>query len=358
MNSASETIVVGLSGGVDSSVSAALLKEQGHNVIGLFMKNWEETGADGHCPAEQDAKDAALVCEKLGIPFYAVNFSAEYQENVFKEFLAEYRQGHTPNPDILCNKEIKFKVFYQAAKKLGATKIATGHYCQTFHQQLLKGVDAQKDQSYFLYAINANVLNDVIFPIGHLEKSEVRNMAEKYQFLNAKKKDSTGICFIGERDFSQFLQGYIQQSKGEFKTLDGESIGQHQGSVFYTRGQRKGLGLGGQGDPWYVVDKDLETNTVFVHRGKNHPQLFNQVFYIDELNGLHENFFKSQYRCSAKIRYRQDDQGCVVEQISDQQLRITFDEPQWAGSIKQSIVLYDQKICLGGGQIASMDKLH
>jgi tRNA-specific 2-thiouridylase len=251
-----------MSGGVDSSVTAALLREQGYRVIGLFMKNWEETGPDDQCTSAQDWEDVQRVCEKLDIPHYAVNFAKEYWDGVFAQFLKEYQQGYTPNPDILCNREIKFKVFFEKAMQLGADYLATGHYCQnrldatSGRYQLVKGTDPGKDQTYFLYAIDGSVLDRVLFPIGDTHKSEVRRIAEKYDLATKAKKDSTGICFIGERDFTQFLSQYVQTKPGSFRLLDGTRVGTHQGAAFYTPGQRKGLGLGGQGEPWFVVGKD------------------------------------------------------------------------------------------------------
>jgi len=263
-----KTIIVGMSGGVDSSVTAALLKEQGHNVIGMFMKNWEEEDENGVCQASKEFADVVKVCEKLNIPYYSVEFVKEYRENVFQNFLEEYEAGHTPNPDILCNREIKFKVFFDKAMELGADYLATGHYCQHLFidgkHRLVKGRDSRKDQTYFLYTMREKVLEKVLFPIGHLEKSEVREIAKKYDLVTQDKKDSTGICFIGERNFKHFLSQYIQLRPGNFENLAGEIVGTHDGSVYYTIGQRKGLGLGGQGETCFVVDKYTDRNVVIV----------------------------------------------------------------------------------------------
>ena len=263
----SSTVVVGMSGGVDSSVTALLLKQQGYRVIGIYMKNWEELDENGVCTSAADFEDVAQTCSQLNIPFQAVNFTEEYKQNVFRNFIDEYEKGHTPNPDILCNKEIKFKVFFQKAMDLGADFLATGHYCRTDGKTLMKGKDPGKDQSYFLYAVDQTVLKKVLFPIGDLEKSEVRKIAAEYDLPTKTKKDSTGICFIGERKFRSFLSNYIKTQKGEFRLLDGTVVGEHEGACFYTVGQRKHLGLGGQGERWFVVDKNTDENIVYVERG-------------------------------------------------------------------------------------------
>ncbi len=340
-------IIVGMSGGVDSSVAALLLKEQGHEVIGLFMKNWED---DEHCPAEKDYQDVASICQKLGISYYTVNFSQEYWENVFKDFLEDYEKGLTPNPDILCNSEIKFKVFFEKAMALGADYLATGHYCQTNDEGLLlKGADPNKDQSYFLHAVDREVLKKVLFPIGHLEKSQVRQLALENDLITHNKKDSTGICFIGERKFREFLSQYIKKSQGNFELLNGEVVGKHQGLPFYTIGQRKGLGLGGPGEPWYVVGKDLRKNIVQVARGRVHEALFTEELYTTKIHWIRK---PNQLPISlkAKIRYRQKDQDCVLEEVEGA-FKVSFDKPQRAAAPGQFIVFYEGNECLGGGVI-------
>jgi tRNA-uridine 2-sulfurtransferase len=350
------TVIVGMSGGVDSSVTAAVLKEQGYNVIGMFMKNWEETDENGVCQASKEYEDVVKVCEKLDIPYYSVEFVEEYRENVFKHFVEEYKAGHTPNPDILCNREIKFKVFMDKAMEIGADYLATGHYCQNMLlngvHQLVKGNDLGKDQTYFLYTNKSEILKKVLFPIGHLPKAEVRRLAEKYDLSTKNKKDSTGICFIGERNFKNFLSNYITFENGPFKLLNGEVVGEHSGVSFYTIGQRKGLGLGGPGEPWFVVDKDVETNTVYVERGEKHPALYRDELWANELSWVEEVApFKTPFRCKAKIRYRQKDQDCTIQSIENSIAHVVFDEPQRAVTLRQSVVFYKDSICLGGGMI-------
>jgi tRNA-specific 2-thiouridylase len=351
-----KTVVVGMSGGVDSSVAAALLLEQGYNVIGIFMKNWDEKDASGQCTAAKDYEDVIKVCDKLNIPYYSVEFVKEYWDNVFSQFLDEYKQGYTPNPDILCNREIKFKAFYDKAMELGADYLATGHYCQNKvvngKHCLVKGLDQGKDQTYFLYAINGDVLDNVLFPIGHLQKSEVRKIAEQYDLSTKTKKDSTGICFIGERNFREFISGYIESQKGAFRHLDGTYVGEHLGCCFYTLGQRKGLGLGGPGKPWFVVGKDMITNTVFVERGGDHPALLCDDLTANEITWIQKDFNPTlPYKCKAKVRYRQHDQECVIESIENGVMTVCFSEPQRAVTPRQSIVFYDGEICLGGAMI-------
>ncbi len=359
-------IAVGMSGGVDSSVVAALLKREGHNVIGIFMKNWEEEDENGVCQASKEYADVEAVCDLLDIPCYSVDFVEEYKNRVFNEFLSEYNEGFTPNPDILCNREIKFDVFYKKALEMGAEFVATGHYCQSIPNcydrafSLVKGVDSNKDQTYFLYAIDGNLLKNVLFPIGHLRKAEVRQLAKDWGLPTKEKKDSTGICFIGERNFKNFLSQYIKKQRGDFRTLSGEKVGEHSGACFYTIGQRKGLGLGGPGRPWYVVKKDQNTNTVFVERGE-HPALFRSSAKLFRLSWINSSFFENltfPYRCKAKVRYRQEDQPCVINKISKQELEVVFDVPQRAMALRQSIVFYqrieDQEVCLGGGMIRTV----
>lgn len=342
------TVVVGLSGGVDSSVSALLLKQQGYNVIGLFMKNWEEEG--GVCPAAIDYQDVASICDTIGIPYYAVNFAKEYRERVFSDFISESLAGRTPNPDILCNKEIKFNVFLQKAIELGADYLATGHYCQNINHQLVKGLDPNKDQTYFLYTLKKSILEKVLFPIGHLQKSEVREIARKHGLSTAEKKDSTGICFIGERNFRQFLSQHIEFKPGNFETLDGKVVGKHCGLAFYTIGQRKGLGIGGEGEAWFVLRKDLQRNVVIIERGVNHPALFSSSLEAFKISWVAEPP-KAPFACKAKVRYRQTDQDCVIQSIDGDRLYVEFPTPQRAVTPGQSIVFYDDTICLGGAVI-------
>lgn len=345
-----KTVVVGMSGGVDSSVCALLLKLMGYKTIGLFMKNWDETNPDGTCTADADYQDVIKVCERLEIPYYSVNFVQEYWDNVFTEFLNDYRAGFTPNPDILCNREIKFKVFYQRAKLLGADYLATGHYCQLEGNVLKKGSDPNKDQSYFLYAVEKDVFKEVIFPIGHLPKPRVRELAARFDLATKVKKDSTGICFIGERNFKDFLSQYIQKNKGNFVDLDGKILGPHDGVCFYTLGQRKGLGIGGPGEAWFVVDKNYETNEVILAQGQDHPAL-----YSDGLEAGEMNWFitpeASEFKAKAKVRYRQVEQPCTVKLLDNGRIDVIFDEPQRAITHRQSVVLYQGELCLGGGII-------
>jgi tRNA-specific 2-thiouridylase len=361
------TVVVGMSGGVDSSVAAAVLVEQGHRVIGLFMKNWEEVDENGVCQSVKDFADVEKVCQRLGIPYYSVEFVEEYREQVFKHFVEEYRQGHTPNPDILCNREIKFKVFFEKALELGADYLATGHYCQNLlvdgERRLVKGNDSGKDQTYFLYTIKKEILNKVLFPIGHIEKSEVRRIAAKYDLATKDKKDSTGICFIGERNFKNFLSQYIEFHEGHFENLSGEIVGKHSGVAYYTIGQRKGLGLGGQGEPWFVVGKDITRNVVIVERGEEHPALYADELWSNELewvSGVAPGPFP--FSCRAKIRYRQQDQDCVIESIVDGVAHVSFPSAQRAITIRQSIVFYKEidgeQVCLGGGMISKVGRTH
>jgi tRNA-specific 2-thiouridylase len=293
------------------------------------------------------------VAEQLQIPYYSVNFVEEYKEMVFAQFLADYKAGLTPNPDILCNREIKFKVFLDKALELGADFLATGHYCQTSEGKLLKGNDPEKDQSYFLHAVEKGSLQKVLFPVGHLTKKEVRAIAKRENLATSEKKDSTGICFIGKRDFKPFLAQYLGTNPGPFKTTDGQTVGQHEGVAFYTLGQRKGMGLGGEGDAWYVVAKDIEQNVVYVERGALHPALYADYLIADHLTWI-EKIPSLPYRCRAKIRYRQQDQACTILSIGDTQVRVDFDVPQRAATPGQSVVFYDGDECLGGGVIQSV----
>ena len=354
-----EHIIVGMSGGVDSSVAAMQLLEQRYNVTGLFMKNWEEDDDNDQCTATADLADAQQVCDRLGIPLKTVNFSTEYWDDVFETFLNEYRSGRTPNPDILCNQHIKFKAFLDFALELGADRIATGHYARVSPKGvsfcLLKGHDQNKDQSYFLYTLGQKTLVQCLFPLGDMIKPEVRTMAERAGFANSRKKDSTGICFIGERKFAAFLNRFLPARPGEIRTPDGRLIGQHQGLLHYTLGQRRGLGIGGissaSKDPWYVLDKDMKQNVLIVGQGHDHPLLYHNSLTADNVTWVAGKTPPHWIQCSAKIRYRQMDQGCVVETLTDHRCRVVFDHPQRAITPGQHVVFYHREECLGGGVI-------
>jgi tRNA-specific 2-thiouridylase len=353
-------VVVGMSGGVDSSVSAYLLKEQGYQVEGLFMKNWEEDDNDEYCAAAEDLKDAQAVSDKLGITLHTINFAAEYWDNVFEYFLAEYKAGRTPNPDIMCNKEIKFKAFLEfAAQDLSADYIATGHYVQrsngTGNWQMLRGLDDNKDQSYFLYTLGEQHIAQALFPIGHLEKPRVREIALEQNLVTHDKKDSTGICFIGERKFKDFLAQYLPAQPGDIETPDGKIIGKHDGLMYHTLGQRKGLLIGGMKEygeePWYVVEKDIERNMLIVGQGANHPRLYSTGLLANQLHWVDRKGPQRPIRCSVKTRYRQQDIPCQITPNTDGSLLVEFDEPQKAVTPGQSAVFYQNEICLGGGII-------
>ena len=350
-----QTVVVGMSGGVDSSVTALLLKNQGYRVIGLFMKNWEEQDENGICCSAYDYDDVRLVCEQLAIPYYAVNFTEEYRKLVFSSFIEDFKKGLTPNPDILCNREIKFKVFMDKALELGADYLATGHYCQIQRMEdkhcLIKGSDSQKDQTYFLYTLDNAILQKVLFPIGHLEKEEVRKLARLHNLATSEKKDSTGICFIGERHFRTFLSQYIAIQPGNFETLQGKIVGKHQGAAYYTLGQRKGLGIGGPGEAWFVVGKEMERCVVFVEQGADHPALYCDELVASELTWIAGHSPILPFACHSRIRYRQADQSCVIQKIEEGRAWVTFSQPQRAVTPGQSVVFYDGMICLGGGII-------
>ncbi len=364
---AGKHIVVGMSGGVDSSVAALLLKQQGYRVTGLFMKNWEDDDTDEYCTSRQDLIDAVSVADRIGIHIDAVNFSAEYKERVFSEFLREYQAGRTPNPDVLCNAEIKFRAFLDHALALGADAIATGHYAQVRVVdglfQLLKAEDGTKDQSYFLYRLNQQQLSRTLFPLGGLYKREVREIARKEGLSNHDKKDSTGICFIGERPFREFLNRYLPTQPGDIRTPEGETVGRHMGLMYYTIGQRQGLGIGGRRRPgeddgcqheseaWYVAGKDLEHNHLIVVQGHDHPALFSERLTAIDLNWISGASPHCQWVYGAKTRYRQKDAPCAVSHVDARSCTVEFTEPQWAVTPGQSVVIYESRVCLGGGII-------
>ena len=351
--------MVAMSGGVDSSVSALLLQAGDRPIAGMFMKNWEEDDRLGACTAEEDAADAQAVADSIGITLHRRNFAAEYWDYVFEDFLAEYRAGRTPNPDILCNREIKFKTFLEHAMDLGADTIATGHYVRSDSRdglhRLLKGMDHNKDQSYFLYTIGQQQLARTLFPVGELTKPQVRAAAEKARLPVHDKKDSTGICFIGERNFRDFLAEYIPPSPGEIQTIDGRTIGKHAGLMYYTLGQRQGLGIGGlrgfDDEPWYVLHKDLENNVLFAGQGHDHPWLFSRNLRASQLSWVSGTAPPVGSPLTAKVRYRQADQDCMLQEIGEDALMLNFEEPQRAVTPGQSVVLYDGDVCLGGGII-------
>ncbi|RKF19844.1 tRNA 2-thiouridine(34) synthase MnmA [Alginatibacterium sediminis] len=369
-DNANKKVVVGMSGGVDSSVSAYLLIQQGYQVEGLFMKNWEEDDNSEYCAAAEDLADAQKVCDKLGIKLHTINFAAEYWDNVFEHFLEEYKAGRTPNPDIMCNKEIKFKAFLEfAAEELAADYIATGHYVQRRfqdgHWQMLRGLDSNKDQSYFLYTLEEKHIAQTLFPVGDIEKPLVRHIAEQQGLVTHDKKDSTGICFIGERKFTDFLAQYLPAQPGPIESSEGEHIGEHQGLMYHTLGQRKGLGIGGtkdgSEDPWYVVDKDIERNVLVVGQGHDHPRLKSEALLANQLHWVDRKTLAEALRCSVKTRYRQTDIPCWVYPLSDDKVSVIFDDPQIAVTPGQSVVFYKDEVCLGGGiieqRIANKDSL-
>ena len=364
---AKKKVVIGLSGGVDSSVAAFLLVEAGYEVEGLFMRNWDsvanndflgnKTIADEICPQEVDYADAAKVAEQLGIPLYRVDFVKEYWDLVFTYFLNEYKAGRTPNPDIMCNKEIKFKAFLDHALGLGADMIATGHYAMVDHNdevRLLRGVDNNKDQSYFLSQLRCAQLNKTLFPLGHLEKSEVRAIAEKLNLATAKKKDSTGICFIGERKFTDFLKNYLPAKPGKMVTLDGKIVGNHIGLMYYTIGQRKGLGIGGAGDAWFVMGKNVAENVLIVGQGFEHDYVYANEAIVNDVNWIPSEKFGGTYFCTAKFRYRQKDVPVKIEWLEEETLKVKCHEPTRAITPGQAAVFYNGDVCLGGGFISEV----
>lgn len=352
-------VVVGMSGGVDSSVTAYLLKQQGYDVIGIFMKNWDDTDEFGHCTAEDDFNDVRRVCEALEIPYYTVNFEKEYYDRVFRYFLDEYTKGRTPNPDVMCNREIKFKEFLDKAMDLGADYIATGHYARVEEVdgefRLLRGVDQGKDQTYFLNQLGQHQLSKALFPIGHLPKAKVREIALEANLATARKKDSTGICFIGERDFREFLSHFLPAQPGEIRSLSGELKGRHDGLMYYTLGQRSGLGIGGPGGPWFVVGKDLEHNVLLVEQGDTHPALYSHGLAATDAHFVAEKPPAQEFTCMAKFRYRQPDQEVRVRMTSDTTCEVEFVQEQKAVTPGQAVVFYDGEACLGG---ATIDKVY
>jgi len=348
-------VVVGMSGGVDSSVAALLLKRAGHDVVGLFMKNWEDDDDDEYCSTREDLIDAAAAADVIGVELEAVNFAAEYKDRVFADFLREYAAGRTPNPDVLCNAEIKFRAFLDHAMRLGAAKIATGHYARVDAPQgryrLLRGRDPGKDQSYFLHRLTQEQLSRVLFPVGELEKSEVRRIALEAGLPNHAKKDSTGICFIGERPFREFLNRYLPKAPGAIVDQRGRTLGEHIGLAFYTIGQRKGIGIGGAGEPWYVAGKDLAANKLVVVQGHDHPLLMKRSLAADETSWIAGSAPSASQQHTAKTRYRQADAPCTLSRVLENGIEVDFATPQWAVTPGQSVVLYDGEACLGGGVI-------
>lgn len=356
-------VILGMSGGVDSSVSALLLKEAGYEVIGLFMKNWDEKDESGVCTATEDSEDARRVASQLDIPYYSINFEKEYWDRVFTYFLDEYKKGRTPNPDVMCNQEIKFNAFLDYALKLDADYIAMGHYAQVEERDgnyyLLRGKDKNKDQSYFLSRIGQKALSRTIFPIGHLDKKEVRTLAQEHNLYTATKKDSTGICFIGERNFDEFLDKYLLSKEGDIVDVDGDKIGQHSGLIHYTLGQRRGIGIGGigTGEPWFVAGKDLKKNILYVAQGEDHPALFSTSLIGESPSWILEKAPDMPLRCTAKFRYRQKDIPVMVDILDDGNIHIKYDNPSKAVTPGQAAVLYQGEVCLGGCIIKSTEPL-
>ncbi|KRO00224.1 tRNA 2-thiouridine(34) synthase MnmA [Companilactobacillus kimchiensis] len=359
MDNKKKRVVVGMSGGVDSSVSALLLKQQGYEVIGVFMKNWDDSDDAGVCTATEDYEDVAKVANKIGIPYYSVNFEKEYWDRVFEYFLAEYRKGRTPNPDVMCNKEVKFKAFLDYANKLNADYIAMGHYAQSFRDDngvvhLLRGGDANKDQTYFLSTVQQDQLQKALFPIGGMQKSEVRRIAEEAGLATAKKKDSMGVCFIGERDFRKFLTEFLPAQSGQMMTPDGVVKGQHSGLMYYTIGQRQGLGIGGDGksnEPWFVVGKDMSKNILYVDQGYDNPALYADHLDASDLSFITGLDYGESFHATAKFRYRQQDVGVTVNVLGDGKVNVVFDNPVRAITPGQEVVFYDGEECLGGATI-------
>ena len=348
-------VVIGMSGGVDSSVAALLLKEQGYDVIGIFMKNWDDTDENGVCTATEDYNDVIEVCNQIGIPYYAVNFEKQYWDKVFTYFLDEYRAGRTPNPDVMCNKEIKFKAFLEHAIALGADYVATGHYARVAYMdgeyKMLRGVDDNKDQTYFLNQLSQEQLSKTMFPLGELKKPQIREMAKEAGLATAAKKDSTGICFIGERNFKDFLSNYLPAQPGVMQTLSGEVKGKHDGLMYYTIGQRHGLGIGGNGDPWFAVGKNLKENILYVDQGFHNELLYGDEVIATNVSWVSNRAKEKEFKCTAKFRYRQEDNKVTVQIVDENTIRILCDEPIRAITPGQAVVFYDGDECLGGATI-------
>ncbi|WML47422.1 tRNA 2-thiouridine(34) synthase MnmA [Neobacillus sp. PS3-34] len=353
-------VVIGMSGGVDSSVAALLLKQQGYDVIGIFMKNWDDTDENGVCTATEDYNDVIRVCNQIGIPYYAVNFEKQYWEKVFTYFLDEYKAGRTPNPDVMCNKEIKFKAFLEHAIKLGADYLATCHYAQVEFRdgeyKMLRGLDENKDQTYFLNQLTQDQLSKVMFPIGNLEKPRVRELATEAGLATAAKKDSTGICFIGERNFKEFLAQYLPAQPGNMETLEGEIKGKHDGLMYYTIGQRHGLGIGGSGDPWFAIGKDLERNVLYVGQGFHNEKLYSHSINAVNISWVSDAAKPETFVCTAKFRYRQEDNKVTVKVLDNNRAEVIFAEPIRAVTPGQAVVFYHGDECLGGGTIDDVFK--
>ncbi|RYL94732.1 tRNA 2-thiouridine(34) synthase MnmA [Sporolactobacillus sp. THM19-2] len=351
-------VVVGMSGGVDSSVAALLLKQQGYDVVGIFMKNWDDTDENGVCTATEDYEDVVRVADQIGMPYYAVNFEKQYWDRVFTYFLEEYQAGRTPNPDVMCNKEIKFKAFLDHALAVGADFVATGHYAQVERHDgityMLRALDQNKDQTYFLNQLSQKQIERVMFPLGDLQKPEVREIAREHHLATADKKDSTGICFIGERNFKQFLSHYLPANRGEIRTVDGELKGYHDGLMYYTNGQRQGLGIGGPGGPWFVCGKDVAKNILYIAPGADHPALFSQGLIAEKVNWISGSPEKKVFHCTAKFRYRQKDRPVTVHLLENNRIEVVFDQLEWAITPGQSVVLYKHDRCLGGGTISTV----
>ncbi len=353
-------VVVGMSGGVDSSVAALLLKQQGYDVVGIFMKNWDDTDENGVCTATEDYNDVIRVCNQIGIPYYAVNFEKQYWDKVFTYFLDEYKAGRTPNPDVMCNKEIKFKAFLEHAMTLGADYLATGHYAQVAYRdgeyKMLRGVDNNKDQTYFLNQLGQEQLSKVMFPLGGIEKSKVREIAKEAGLATATKKDSTGICFIGERNFKQFLSQYLPAQPGLMQTLDGEVKGNHDGLMYYTIGQRHGLGIGGSGEPWFAVGKDLEKNVLYIDQGFHNELLYSTSITATNVSWVSDREWNEPLSCTAKFRYRQEDNEVTVEKLDENTVKVLFKNPVRAVTPGQAVVFYNGEECLGGATIDNVYK--